>query len=118
MNRRDILRGAVAFSVTAPTAIGLAAYDPLLNAIKAFHAGCAAYSADSAEYEERGEEGVLVEATYGPPMKALCNWDTPAQSPASAIEALKLIKSEKMLIDNMGEAMIDAAIGFLEALPV
>jgi len=115
MDRRTFIRGAV-IAASTPAAIGIAGYDPLLNAIKAYHAGCAAYSASSAEFEERNDEATLVAATYGPPMTALCHWDAPATSSAGAIEALKLIKSESMLIDGMGEAMVDAAIGYLEGL--
>ena len=119
MDRRTVLKGGLVLAATANTvAYAPALADPLLNAIQAYHSGCAAYSAASADFEERGDEATLVASTYGPPMTALCHWGDPARSPAGAIEALKLIKSESMLIDGMGEAMVDAAIGYLETLAV
>ena len=117
MDRRTFIKGAV-IAASTPAAIGIAGYDPLLNTIREYQAGGAAYSERLAEWDDRGEEPALGELTYLPAMRRLCHWDMPASTPASAIEALKLLKSEQMICDGMGAAMVDAAIGYLETLTV
>lgn len=114
MQRRDILRGAVAFTVGAPTLVATAvAYDPILSAINDYKDGCKAFCAIPEEAMEQDEDGVIAQ-TYGRPMEVLENWDRPALTREGAVAALRLIRDEKVYIDGFGASLFFAALGFFE----
>lgn len=116
MNRRDVLRGGIAFTIGAPTMVATAiAYDPLLVAIKNYNDGCAAYC-NFSEAELVADEDAIIERTYAKPMDILGGWDQPALTRECASAALKLIRDERHL-EGMGVAlsMLTAALAYLES---
>lgn len=94
-------------------AMSARAADPLLSTIREYREGCKAYADGLTEDDLDGDEA-LFEQTYGPQMRTLTAWSDPATRPEGAIEALRLIKEERMLTEPMGIALVDAVIGFLE----
>ncbi|OJF97573.1 hypothetical protein [Pararhizobium antarcticum] len=114
MQRRDILRSAVAFTVGAPAVMGAAtAYDPIISAIQAYKDGCVAFCAVPEDEMEQDEENVIAR-TYGAPMEILENWDQPAMTQEGAIVALRLMRDEHLYIDGFGGAMFAAALAYFE----
>ncbi|PWE57166.1 hypothetical protein DEM27_05860 [Metarhizobium album] len=98
-------------------AVPAGAADPLLSTILSYRDGCKAY-ADGLTEEDIDNDDTLFERTYGEQMRALTAWQDPATTPEGAIEALRLIKDERMITEPMGVAMVDAAIGYLEGKAV
>lgn len=90
-----------------------AVQDPLFAAIAAYREGnrrfCERPSPRGVEEEE-----AAIAATYGPPMQALVDWDKPAMSLQSAIDALQVTLDEQCFIDEIGEAMIKAVLAYLK----
>ncbi|MDI7865062.1 hypothetical protein MRS76_24400 [Rhizobiaceae bacterium n13] len=84
--------------------------DPIIAAIDAYHAGNAAYCA------QPDEDDAAIEATYGPPLRVLEDWDQPALTRQGAIAALQLAKKEdggiscSPIVGNM----LDAALAYFE----
>ncbi|SEH78697.1 hypothetical protein SAMN05216228_1008103 [Rhizobium tibeticum] len=94
---------------------GYSESDPLLEAITAYREGLAALRAIREQITRDNEDG-LVEQTYGPHMRALLEWDKAAISRQSAIEAMKLMAEEDVFVDEIGEALRRAVLGYLESL--
>lgn len=114
MQRRDVLRGAVAFTVGVPTIAGTAAaYDPLIVAIDEYRAGCLAFCRYP-EHETSQEEDRAIELTYGPPMERLDTWEQPALTHEGAVAALRLIQDEGLVTEGFGASLFAAALGYLE----
>ena len=112
IDRRTLLQGLVATAV-APAAASAMTYDPLLSTIRDYRAGCAAYRDDLTESDFDNDDD-LFERTYAPPMRILTAWRDPAATPEGAIEALRLLKDERLVTEDIGFAMIDAVIGYLQ----
>jgi hypothetical protein len=115
INRRSVLRGLAAATAlaAAPHADAAEPHDPLLDAINDYRAGSAAYCA-LPETETMEEEEAAVAETYGPPFKVLDSWDRPAQTMTAAREALRLVIDEQLLNGDMAEALVTAALAFLD----
>ena len=111
INRRRMLAGAVAIPACGLAAIVPAAAmtaDPLLDAINAFRAGDAAYAAQDGEDEE------AIEATYGPPFRALSEWEQPATSLVAVREAVRLAVERGGICCPASEAALTAALAYLD----
>ncbi|PWE56747.1 hypothetical protein DEM27_10310 [Metarhizobium album] len=117
MKRRDILRGAIAFSVSAPATIGIVAYDPLLSAIRDYQDGLEKWL----KFSPEDNEGAMAytDESYGPPLALLQEWDQPAYTRDGAIAALKLAFDDDTGVRGMPAEgrLIQAVIGYLETLP-
>lgn len=87
--------------------------DPLLDAINDYRAGMAAYCA-LPDFKTREEEDAAIAVTYGPPFKVLDDWDRPAQSADAAREALRIVIDEQLLASGMAEALVTAALAYLD----
>jgi hypothetical protein len=123
VNRRRLLLGlasASAVAATAPipqadaTPLPATPYDPLIAHIADFRSGVADYNANAPEDDD--EADAYADVTYGPPLKILSEWEAPAMSLASAIEALRLAasESEDFAGSPVGRAMLRAALGYFE----
>lgn len=117
MNRRDVLRGAVALSVSAPAAIGFVAYDPLLSKIREYQRGLDEFNRLAGDLDN-DECNALADRTYGPHLDHLSEWKEPATTFEGAMEALRI-----SLTDDGGvygceaaQRMVEAALGYLETL--
>lgn len=116
ISRRSILGGLAASAVPVVTThanAGLSVNDPLLDAISAYRAGMAAYSARE-EFSTFEEEDAAIAETYGPPFKVLDDWDQPAQSLSAVREALRLVVDEQLLASGMSEGLVIAALAYLD----
>ena len=120
ITRRNVL-GSLALSAVPATAFaeGIVVMttpspeDPLVTAINDYHEACKRFNA--LPYRDTiDEEDADIEATVGPMERQLIGWDQPAKSLTGVHEALKLMKKQGMVLDNMGTALLDAALGFLE----
>ncbi|WIC86871.1 hypothetical protein A6U93_18535 [Agrobacterium tumefaciens] len=90
--------------------------DPLLDTIKGFRDGLAAFSAIPGDQITQENEEGLVEETYGPWQDELDDWDEPARSVEGAIEAIKLMQQQDVFIDVVGKSMAKAVLSFLEGV--
>ncbi|MFK0273640.1 hypothetical protein ACIQUG_08190 [Ensifer sp. NPDC090286] len=108
MNRRTFIRGAVVAAST-PATIGLVAYDPLMSAITEYRAGLIAFG------RLTDEEYGTVE-TYEPWQAILDNWNEPARTRESALEALRFALGDEDGVYGCEAAdrMVRAVIGYLE----
>lgn len=120
INRRKMLLGLAAAStaaaaVTVATPAPAAVHDPLIDAIKAFRDGLAAFSA--ADEGTEAEMDALYFTCISAPMHVLADWTAPALTHASAIEALRIADDEANLYENSSvvQPMIQAALAFLQA---
>ncbi|MBL8577696.1 MAG: hypothetical protein JNK47_10750 [Mesorhizobium sp.] len=90
--------------------------DPLIDAIKAFRDGLAAYNRHSYPKTGRGSEAKAIAETYGPASDRLQQWDGPALTHEGAVEALRLVKEE--LHDTRGDTialnLTTAALAYFE----
>jgi hypothetical protein len=68
-------------------------FDPLLRAIQRYRDANALFERNPGCADI--DHAALVEATYGPPLEVLKDWEQPAVSKAGAIEALKLVLEEE-----------------------
>ena len=120
MDRRTVLKGGLVLAATAHTTANVAvAADPLVHAINNFRAGNAAFcKLDEDEWPALGGDDAVIEMTYGAPMRVLDEWEKPATSLQGAIEALKLIRDEQLMLEVMGDSMLAAALAYLEGLSV
>jgi hypothetical protein len=102
-----------------PTAANRAAAsaDPLSSAIADYVRGEDAFNAiNSDDHAAMGGEDAVVAQTYGPPMAVLEDWQKPAMTRASALEALRLADAENSAFDcsAISKAMVTAALAFFE----
>ena len=91
--------------------------DPMLEAIKDYRAGYAAFMAIPSEQITGDNEDALVAATYGPPQSAiLLNAPhTPkVTSIAGVREAIRLTFEENALIDCLAENALREALAYLD----
>ncbi|MUZ72938.1 hypothetical protein GOZ90_09610 [Agrobacterium vitis] len=117
MNRRTILKGGLVLAATSHTAAGTTIVaDPLLNAIRDYRTGIDVMNAIPPALITMENEDDLVQATYGPHQHRLQQWNTPAMSREGAIEALRLMESEHVFVDEIGVSMHRAVLAFLEGL--
>lgn len=118
-SRRSILAGVGSLTLLGTPAS--AAPDPIIDAIKAYRAGMAAYDEHPINTIPGGgtkeQEAAAVAATYGPPLDALENWDQPAVSRQGAIAALRLVLDGAVdfYLPDESEAMVKAVLRYLEA---
>lgn len=115
ITRRNVLSSLALTAVpaTAFASVPQIVEDPLVTAINAYHESCKRFNA--LPYRDTEEEEIAdIEATVGPTERQLIEWDQPAQSLKGVQEALKLMKKQGMILDNMGTSLLDAALGFLE----
>ena len=96
--------------------VAAAPQDPLLDTIKGFRDGLAAFSAIPGDQITQENEEGLVEETYGPWQDELDDWDEPARSVEGAIEAIKLMQEQDVFIDVVGKSMAKAVLSFLEGV--
>lgn len=85
----------------------------LINAIQEYRAGIESFNAIP-EADTIEEEEAVVEATYGPPMNKLCDWDQPLQSLQEVRAAIQLAFDEKAVVDDVAGAPLRAALAYLE----
>lgn len=118
MNRRTFIKGAV-IAASTPAAIGIAGYDPILNAIMAYRAGLVEFNRLAAGDHDDKRWSEYAEATFEPWQTILDEWDEPARTREGAIEALRAALSEEDGVygSDAAERMMRAALGYLEALP-
>jgi hypothetical protein len=81
-------------------------FDPLLSAIGSFKLGMATYDAHPGAGTD--DDDAIVEATYGPALRALQQWSVPAMTRASALAALELANED--LDHSMDHALISAMV--------
>jgi hypothetical protein len=118
MNRRTILKGGVILAATSHTAVATAdvssAADPLLDVIRAYQRGLVEFNRNASDDWED-----LSERTYGPHLLVLDNWDRPATTRESAMEALRIALADKNGVygSAAADSMVRAALGYLERLP-
>lgn len=112
MDRRTFIKGAV-IAASTPTAIGIAGYDPLIDAIKAYRAGLVAFGELSDDQFGKVE-------TYEPWQEVLDNWNEPAKTREGAIEALRaaLGDDDGLYGCEGADRMVKAALGYLESMTV
>jgi hypothetical protein len=84
--------------------------DPIVPAIDAYLAGCAAYCASGREDEETAD------ATYGPHLEILEHWEQPAVTREGAAAALRLALSELNHGEALACALISAALAYLDPI--
>jgi len=89
--------------------------DPIIAAIQDFHNGCARFNATRDTVTHENEEEI-VQATYGPAQDRLTDWNEPAHTREGAIAALEFMKEQNVFIDDTGEGMRKAVLGYLEGL--
>lgn len=87
--------------------------DPLVKAIEAYHAGNAAFLATPDNISDE-EADAYAAKTYEPPMDDLIDWKQPARSEEGVLMALRLLRSEHLVLRGLGTSMLDAAIGYFE----
>jgi hypothetical protein len=117
MTRPGAMNGLAAAEMTVPKVGVSPTVDPLLDAIRAYHAGMAAYNSISSEdWSLYGGEEVVIEKTYGPPLEAIQQWERPATTRDGAIEALRLALEEASLFsaEDTVSRMLQAAITYFE----
>lgn len=105
-------RDPMASSVAAEPA------DPMLEAIKAYRAGYAAFMTIPESQITKDNEDDLVAATYGPPQDAILRNapHTPkVASIAGVREAIRLTFEENALIDCLAENALREALAYLDA---
>lgn len=91
-------------------------HDPLIDAIAAYRDGMAQLNAIPEEQITKENENALIAGTYEVPMHRLLDWDKPALTTEGAIEALRLMSEEDVFVDDMGEPLRRAVLGYLESL--
>lgn len=99
MNRRTVLKGAVAFTMV-PT-VPMIYRDPLLKALDDYHNGMAAFCALPENWASIEEEMADCDRTYGWAYDILSRWNKPAETKEGAIAALKFAKNE---FDNFADS--------------
>lgn len=112
--RRNVLRGAAAFTIGAPTIMGAAvAYDPIIGAIQHYKDAVQAL-ADSASDDE-AVTAALAEAINAP-QAVLENWDSPTLSREGALAALRTAERDlrDYMMDGPAPALIAAALAYFE----
>ncbi|MBX5008156.1 hypothetical protein [Rhizobium lentis] len=82
--------------------------DSLLVAIDAYRLGCVEFC--KLPDDDPEDEEAAIAATYGPPMEVLEEWDRPARSREAVVAALELLKSEQLVVGDMGNALLDACL--------
>lgn len=116
ITRRAIFAAVPAVGLAAivpAAAMAVAVRDPLFDAINDYRDGMAEYCARP-EFATVEEEDAAIAETYGPSFKVLDNWERPAQSMIAAREALRLVLDEQLLTGGMAEALVTAALAFLD----
>lgn len=90
--------------------------DPLLDAIKAFRDGMAAFNATGSDLSD-DENNALFDVHVAKVQTALDEWVDPALTQEGAVEALRLAQEEGALYENspIVGTMVRAALGFMEA---
>ena len=105
-------------TITAlPTGSGFA--DPVYQAITNYSYGMNLFSLIAEkDWDKAGGERAVIEATYGPPLEVLINWEVPATSREGAIEALTFVSEEckDFFASPTILPMVLAALGYLESL--
>ncbi|HWT62504.1 MAG TPA: hypothetical protein VN150_07945 [Ochrobactrum sp.] len=93
-------------SATAP------AFPSLVETINEYRTGSAAFKG----WENHGypNEETAIEATYGPPMRALEEWNAPLESLEDVREAVRLAFTEQAIGDEMVSEPLRAALIYLE----
>lgn len=120
ISRRFVLQGVIACAasgVSVSNVLAVTGNDPLLDAISAYRTGAAQFEAiREDDWPLHGGENVVIEKTYGAPLEALENWDQPALSMRSAIEALRFAHEENQahFSNPTVVAMVAAALGYFE----
>ncbi|BAV45735.1 hypothetical protein MesoLj113a_41790 [Mesorhizobium sp. 113-1-2] len=87
--------------------------DPLLDAIGAYRASLADYNANAPEGDAAD---AYAEQTYGPPMTGIEEWEAPATTHRSALEALRLAvdENEGCATNPMVAPLLAAVVAYLE----
>ena len=117
INRRRFLTGtaiAGASVAVAVPAVAAELHDPLLEAIEAFRDGNRRFCALPEDFAPYADEDEAIEATYGPPLEALNEWDDPAQSLAGVREAIRIVLKEGCLGNWMEASLLTAALAYLD----
>lgn len=98
ITRRFALKALPFLGVATAVPAAAAVHDPLLDEIRAYEAGLAAYrNAPDAVGElsaVEAEDAALAERTYMPAMRRLTAWSQPAMNRESALAALRCAKAE------------------------
>ncbi len=98
----------MAFATVAPAPAGAT----LLDLLIAHRAAERAFDATEGDTAEEAAAAVVSNSV----LQALTDWDKPATSPSEALEALRVIRdSDQLGSATYLDAMLDAAIGYLEA---
>lgn len=94
-------------------ATGEAMSDPLFDAVNAYKDGMALFKAHAPSDDDAAN--AFIEESYGPPMRVLDNWTSPAQTKEGATAALEIAihEFEQHGHNPITEAMMKAALDFL-----
>ncbi|WP_420959322.1 hypothetical protein [Brucella sp. IR073] len=85
----------------------------LLRAFAEYQAACQAFNSRP-EFKSSKDEAAAVEATYGPPMRVLSEWDQPLESLEEVREAIRFAFTEQAICDDMVKQPLQAALTYLE----
>jgi hypothetical protein len=122
INRRSALAvtgaGLTAALTGVQTSVAASvAHDPVIDAVKAYRDGMAAFNAlHEDDWSLHGGEDAVIHKTYGAPLEVLDEWDQPIMTREGAIAALRFVVDENAAYwasDGVG-AMVKAALGYLE----
>ena len=110
IDRRTTIRG-----LAAGAAVGFVAFerDPLLDAVNVYRSAIDDFNRNAPEDTEASY--AYADQSYGPPMRVLDTWDTPARTREGAAAALEvaLYEFDQHGENPLTEAMMKAALGFL-----
>lgn len=103
--------------IKVPGAGDIPPVDPIIDAIRAFHDGNAAFCAiKEKDWPKHGGEESVIAKTYGPALDALADWEGPATTREGAMEALRLALKEWHEFSHSSclTAMLAAAVAYFE----
>ncbi|MGR9136872.1 hypothetical protein [Rhizobium leguminosarum] len=90
--------------------------DPLLAVIRAYQQGYDDFNVNAPKTSDDSAVSAYVDASYGPHLARLNDWEGPAGSMEGAVEALRLALNDTGGVKDTeaGERMVAAALAFLE----
>ncbi|ACB96743.1 hypothetical protein [Beijerinckia indica] len=123
-SRRDFLEKMIQATAGASLAYAAASvvkahaepvHDPLLETIRAYEAGAAAFNAIPIGALNFENEDQLIDDTFGRHQDRLFAWKTPARTREGAMAALRLAKKEMEDTSELGYPLLLAALAYFEA---
>ncbi|MBN9032821.1 MAG: hypothetical protein J0I23_23755 [Rhizobiales bacterium] len=120
--RRTVLKAGLVLATTGHPAVAGGGFaeappDPLVDAIRAYKNGIAAFDAiKEDDWPLHGGEEAVIEKTYAKSLQALQSWHKPALTRQGAVEALRFAHTEnKAHCSNpIIMAMLTAALTYFE----